>query len=306
MFAAAICLIALSRQSNSSFTSHSTFDEAAVLKSLRVTERQFTQMRDEVSSWVYWDKEIENLDSKATDWKMRLTLISDRLRLISDTYCKQAHIAESSKLLRQWLFSEVVCAYICSRLTYDFDAGSKPIPVRNREAETDLVLAQPYSKRKTMCVGFVLLARDIIRTGGSNLDIGAYFVGSFDRTLGGSTTDVSNHAFLGLVLDGGLLVGAELVTPRLTLKEFKARSTAPRFDFVMPFTQAERELFLARNYAADETLEGQTNHGNPQNYLKFSSLSLAEWKTRATTHLAPLDKAATKDFDNRAKWVQVD
>lgn len=280
-------------------------DPAVALSKMGVSDARFTRMRDEVSTLVYWDRELDRIDDSAPEWQTRLSGLSTRLRHLSDIYCEREKIPSSSRLLRQWLFATAVCAYVCSNLEYDFEAGRKPIDVRNREAEVDRVLSQSRNGRKTMCVGFILVARDLLRRGGTGLGIESQFVGSFFRPLGGAATATSNHAFLGLYLDGGILVGAELTTARLVRNEFMRRATAPRFDFVMPFTRSEQQLFQARNFGSDETPLGQRNHGDQQNNFRFSNQTLAEWKQEKTGELAPLDLEVTKRFDARAKWLDL-
>ena len=157
-----------------------------------------------------------------------------------------------------------------------------------------------------MCVGFILLARDLIRSGGEGLNVQAFFVGSFFRELGGQATEKSNHCFLGLKMDGGVRVGAELVTPRMSLRDFRTRCTAPRSDYVMPLTIRDQELFLARNFGADETPSSSTNHGDAQNVFHLSILGFGEWTGSPSAHLREADKSAMQDFDRRSKWVKLE
>jgi len=287
-----------------SFADATAFPEDRTLREMGLSIEELAKCRDEVSACVYWNEGLDQLDDAAPSSSQRLSALARQLRLIADGYVRD-NFEAPRPLLRKWLFCQSVCAYVCSHLQYDFGAAQRPISVRNREAEADAVLSQPREGRKTMCVGFVLLARDLIRQGGADLGIGAFFVGSFWRDLGGEATATSNHAFLAIQLDKDIIVPAEPTTARMSLKDFKARCTAPRFDYVMPIAKPQRELFWAMNYGADETPTNATNHGDRQNWLPFTTLGLARWKQAETTFLKPRATEQTRDFDRRAKWLPV-
>ena len=288
------------------FIKRSSFDTTAVLTQMGVTARAFQRMDDEVCTVVYWDSllQVADRDSLYSPTE-RLGRLSARIREIVEAYCAKKGLNEKPRTFKQWLFAKACCAYVVSNLDYDWDILRLPNNERKVRSTSEVILAQPAGQRKAMCVGFALLARDLVRTGGKDLGIKANFVGSFYRDLGGEASTTSNHAFVCFEFDNNLIVPAELTTPRMKLKDFQTRSTAPREDFVMPLSPEARELFLARNYGADETPTGKTNMGDKQNLYNLCTLSLDDWKAAQTLQLRQLDTWITRQFDGRAKRVYV-
>lgn len=289
------------------FITHSVFDTAKTLQQMGIgTLARFQTINDEVCTAVYWDKDLQAIDqdSKYTP-PQKLLALSHQTRSIVDAYCEKHGLGAKPRLLKQWLIAKGCCAYVASNLEYDWEILRLPNNERKARSTSEVLLAQPAGQRKAMCVGFTLLARDMARASGKDVGLKANFVGSFWRDLGQAATPVSNHAFVCFELDNGLAVPAELTTPRMKLKDFQTRCTAPREDFVMPLSPEARELFLARNFGADETAAGSTNMGDPQNLYKLCDLSLKDWKSTDTGNLAGLEKWIIQQFDSRAKWVQV-
>lgn len=259
------------------FIKHSTFDTVKVLKKMGVTLERFQTLNDEVCTAVYWDRTLKEIDnnSRLTPAE-KLQALSSRVRKIVDAYCIRQALDTKPRILKQWLFAKACCAYVVADLDYDWDLVRQPNQERKARSTSASILLQAAGSRKAICIGFAILPRDMVRSGGSDLGIKTNFVGSFSRDLGKDATEFSNHAFVCFEMDEGVIVPAELTTPRMKLKDYQTRCTAPREEFVMPFTPEARELFLGRNYGADETLEGDVNMGDKQNLYKLCDLSLSK------------------------------
>lgn len=271
-----------------------------------ITLERFQALNDDVCSTIYWDRILQQIDQdKKSTSEEKLMGLSRRIRKIVGDFCTKQDLDTHPRLLKQWLFAKACCAYVVSNLDYDWDLVSLPNQERKARSTSERILEQPAGKRKAICVGFSILPRDMVRIAGGDLGIKSNFVGSFSRELGKDASEFSNHAFVCFELDEGINVPAELTTPRMKRKDFQSRCTAPREDYVMPFTPEARELFMARNYGADETRQGDTNMGDIQNAYKFCKLSLNEWKAANTTYLKQLDHWIMHQFDARAKGVSV-
>jgi hypothetical protein len=288
------------------FIKHSVFETNTTLSKMETTAKAFQKMDDEVCTAVYWNCGLYEIDQDERYTPAeRLLRLSTSIRGLVDNYLAERRLTGKPQLLKQWLFSKACCAYVVSNLDYDWDILRLPNDERKALSTSEVILAQPAGHRKAMCVGFAVLCRDLVRSGGKDLGVKANFVGSFWRDLGQEASLTSNHAFVCFEMDGGLIVPAELTTPRMNRKDFQTRATAPREDFVMPLSPEARELFLARNYGADETPPKVKNMGDEQNLYPLSTLSLTEWKSAQTEQLKPLDARMIKQFDSRAKWLKV-
>ena len=150
-------------------------------------------------------------DAVATD----VPHLASALRDIADETLRRYEIERPSRLLRQWLCEEAICAWTVSHIDYDEAlAGEKDFERWWSGIRPEVTLGK--SPMRTICSGNAFLTRDLARALTKETGIEARYVGGWLRSDDGSVPQASNHAWTCFVFEGGLEVPADTVSPLVT------------------------------------------------------------------------------------------
>lgn len=209
------------------------------------------------------------------------------LRKTADRAILQEGIQQPSRLLRQWVSAEMICAWVVSHVDGDPELAEEKDFNRwwNGIPPAVTLAKRPI---RTICSGNALLSRDIARAMGSELGLGARYIGGWLRSDDGSVPEASNHAWTMFTFEGGLQVPADTVSPATS----RANRAAWRFKRgawpILPRSREAWEVFLAFHYGV-ETFHG----GDWEPFPKIiqdpnTRLTLAQWRSMkdVTTALA--------------------
>ncbi len=170
-----------------------------------------------------------------------VTGIASKLKGVVQDFI-QKNCQDFNDLGKEWIMAEAVCAWVRTRVIANSEwlkPGVNRVPLENPE----VVLAQ--NPPSATCGGFSNLVRDLGRAVG----LKTFSVPGELRANGTPATGKNNHAWSCFLLQGDLLVPADVTVFRVTkLQVINARGKTGRAG-ILPKSPVEWELFLAAHWA---------------------------------------------------------
>ncbi len=181
---------------------------------------------------------------------MDVRSLAKHLLTRTDSVLQKSSVANPSKLLRQWLYAEAICAWVVSKVDGDEElAAEKDFKRWWEGSRPSATLAK--KPIRTICSGSAWLARDLTRAMKSSLGIDARYIGGWLRSDDGTVTKSSNHAWTLFVFEGGIEVPADVVSP-LDPIESRSKWSSKRGAWpILPRSRESWEVFLAFHYGVE-------------------------------------------------------
>jgi hypothetical protein len=202
--------------------------------------------------------------------------------------------AEPSKLLKQWMYAEGVCAWVTVNVHYEI-AKDDPYKDGNWTLNAPvnvLARAKPWAQ----CCGYGMLVRDLARVAGKDVGLECYYVGGwFIGQAGIPAQKESNHGWSIFKFENDLYVPADATYSANLLADGGIKRTAKSgaFWFCLPRKREEWELFLAM-YWGNIYPDGKNILNIDFSKVRLgttdvlTNLTLEEWRVADTSNLKNL------------------
>ncbi len=256
-----------------------------------VTPHVFKQLVDVLCVHTYWLPHTSD---------MKLEDLSRLLRMQVDQIIKDIGITNPSKFLLQWLQGEAICAYVTSKITYDFDTventqgkGDERERERWRRQAVDIV----YRTQLASCDGFGRITQCLAQLAGIkcwHMDV------TLRKGRDGTAWEHSGHGALVFEFEGGIRVPVDTTVPWIGYADYR-RQQGKNGWRTMPATKRAWEIYAAEYYQ-NNVIVGEME---PEN-LSLITLSFEQWRA-----FNSLKYDLAKDWydrqsmlEMRASWLQ--